>query len=421
MKRSVTLLALAILAAASMVAQISVTNSGGYLLLDDKGYNLDALILLNGIDASTTLTYTGSDAIEWRYTIDSEPYSSTQPSITPDHNTLYTIYVAGHPQYYVYTIDYSVHRIGWHNLEIVADEESQCDYVTLRADATISPISYTDSAGTLRTLPRTCTLSWTDSSWNGTEWADSAATISVPDPLTGITVDAPKCNTVFHLCGDNWTTDMGITPDSISADYTAIRIRCHPVATVIEREYLNEKDRSSESAVEGSGPLTVEVLSNTNPIDGVYYEWFVASVETPQNYKRYNDVNLNYTFVETGEYTVKLTASNGTCQYSDSLNVKVTESYIEAPNVFTPNGDGMNDEWRVAYRSIERYSCIIQNRWGRTVFRSDNPGKGWDGTIGGRPASVGTYYYVIIAYGTDTDLKGKQKRYRLSGDINLLR
>ena len=106
--------------------------------------------------------------------------------------------------------------------------------------------------------------------------------------------------------------------------------------------------------------------------------------------------------------------------------MRVLESFIEAPNAFTPNGDGINDEWRVAYKSIESYQCIIQNRWGRTVFKSTDPGKGWDGTIGGRPAAEGTYYYVIVAYGTDkfpeTHKKyGKQMKYKLSGDINLFR
>ena len=180
-------------------------------------------------------------------------------------------------------------------------------------------------------------------------------------------------------------------------------------------------DRSSESGIEGSGPLVVEFLSRANPVNPIYYEWFVNNVETPNNYQRYNDIDLLYKFEDSGEYLVKLIASNGRCECRDSLHIKVLESFISVPNAFTPNGDGLNDEFRVAYKSIERYSIIIQNRWGRTVYTSKDPGKGWDGTINGRPAAEGTYYYVIIATGYDVDLKGKQVKYRLSGDINLIR
>ena len=126
---------------------------------------------------------------------------------------------------------------------------------------------------------------------------------------------------------------------------------------------------------------------------------------------------------------------------NDNILWKVVEDVVETIKNLLPtatntdrktifggdyNGDGVNDEWRVAYKSIERYQCIIQNRWGRTVFKSTDPGKGWDGTIGGRLAAEGTYYYVIVAYGTDkfpeTHRKaGQQTKYKLSGDINLFR
>lgn len=420
MRKLVGLITLLTAYSLCMAAPIQITNSGGYTVLSDAKYNLDALILLNGIDATTTMTFTGSETIEWRYSVNNETFNSTQNSISPESDILYTIYSEGKPLYYIYTIDYTEYAIEWHSLEVITDEATQCEQVKLHADCVVPDIQYTDKNNTTHILPRTFSLEWTDASWNGTEWVDSSAhsTLTLP---SDIVIDAPKRNTTFSLTGDNWITEMGATPDSIQTDYTAIRIECHPKATVIEREYKNEKDRSSESEIEGSGPLNVEITSNANPLDITYYEWFVTSAENPNNYQRYNDENLNYTFEKTGEYNIRLVATSGSCTFSDSINIKVLESYIEAPNVFTPNGDGMNDEWRVAYKSIERYSCIVQNRWGRTVYRSDNPGKGWDGTIGGRPASVGTYYYVIIAYGTDKDLRGKQKKYKLSGDINLLR
>lgn len=421
MRRLITTLLVSALWVCLAAAQFRAANAGGYVLLDDAQYGLDALVLFNGIDASTTVSYTGTASIEWRYSIGGEGFSSTQKDITPEGGILYTVYVNSQPTYHVYVLDYSAYPVELGSLSVAVDENTVCEQVRLHVDGVVPPLPYLDRNGAAKTLPRTFTLGWTDVKWQEPEWIDSTATMTVADISADITVKAPRCNTTFSLSGDDWALEMGKEIEPLTVDYQAVKVECHLMASVVEREYLNEKDRSSESAIEGSGPLNVEIQSHANPLDVVYFEWFVASVENPNNYQRYNDVNLNYTFRETGEYTVRLQAKSALCEYTDSINVNVTESFIDAPNVFTPNGDGINDEWRVAYKSIERYSCIVQNRWGRTVFRSDNPGKGWDGNIGGRPAAVGTYYYVIVAYGTDLDEKGKQKRYKLSGDINLLR
>ena len=107
-----------------------------------------------------------------------------------------------------------------------------------------------------------------------------------------------------------------------------------------------------------------------------------------------------------------------------------------APNTFTPNGDGANDEFRVVYRSLKEFHIWVYNRWGHLVYESSDPAKGWDGNINGKPAAVGAYYYVIRALGTDAETgymskpkysqKVKKQElpvgvYQLSGDINLLR
>jgi len=121
------------------------------------------------------------------------------------------------------------------------------------------------------------------------------------------------------------------------------------------------------------------------------------------------------------------------------VSVQISESYLAVPNVFTPNGDGKNDEFRVAYRSLKEFHCWVYNRWGKLVYEWTDPAKGWDGTINGRPAAEGAYYYVIRALGTDAAknaeysskisyTKKKLKAdesvigiYQMSGDINLLR
>ena len=409
-------------------AQFTVNNPQGYVKLTDQHYNLDALILLNGIDGNTTIDYTGSESIEWRYTVGGESFNSTQNEIIPETDMLYTVYVDGSAKYHIYTIDYTQYLAQLNALEVV-EGENRCQQISLNVDAIIPEIKYLDRTNTTQTLDRQFTLAYDNAAWQDSAWVDitSDTTISQLSTLNSqFSIPAPYKSTTFKLYGDQWAEQLQIASDTLMTDYTAVAVKCYPRGTVVEREYKNEKDRSSDTDIKGSGPLVVEFESRANPLDIIYFEWFVSNVETPDNYQRYNDVDLRYTFEKTGEYKVKLIATSNTCEYVDSLNVKVLESYIEAPNAFSPNGDGINDEWRVAYKSIERYQCIVQNRWGRTVFKSTDPGKGWDGTIGGRPAAEGTYYYVIVAYGTDkfpeTHRKsGQQTKYKLSGDINLFR
>ena len=71
------------------------------------------------------------------------------------------------------------------------------------------------------------------------------------------------------------------------------------------------------------------------------------------------------------------------------------------PNVFTPNGDGMNDYFRPnSYSFVERVDMKIYNRWGNLVFRTEDPDINWDGKQMNtdRLVSPGVYYYVCDVF-----------------------
>jgi gliding motility-associated-like protein len=73
---------------------------------------------------------------------------------------------------------------------------------------------------------------------------------------------------------------------------------------------------------------------------------------------------------------------------------------VKAPNAFTRfSCPGQNDEFRVLYRSVNKFSMLIYNRWGRKVYSSSNPEEGWDGKIGNQKAEPGVYFYKIEATG----------------------
>lgn len=80
------------------------------------------------------------------------------------------------------------------------------------------------------------------------------------------------------------------------------------------------------------------------------------------------------------------------------------------PNAFSPNGDGINDSYGIETEGfIRNYEMRIFDRFGHLVFVSFNPKNHWDGTIKGKPANTGVYYYTIKGqcdYGPDIKEKG---------------
>jgi gliding motility-associated-like protein len=75
--------------------------------------------------------------------------------------------------------------------------------------------------------------------------------------------------------------------------------------------------------------------------------------------------------------------------------VKVLKTPL-IPNTFSPNNDGINDYWEIAY--LKNYpDAFVQifSRTGQLVFQSRGYGIPWNGTKGGMPLPVDTYYYVI--------------------------
>ena len=95
--------------------------------------------------------------------------------------------------------------------------------------------------------------------------------------------------------------------------------------------------------------------------------------------------------------------------------MSIGASELLCPNAFTPDGDGVNDLWRVSYRSLVEFECWIFDRYGAQLYNFKDPEGGWDGKYGGKLVKPGVYFYVITAVGADG------KKYKKSGDINILR
>jgi gliding motility-associated-like protein len=97
--------------------------------------------------------------------------------------------------------------------------------------------------------------------------------------------------------------------------------------------------------------------------------------------------------------------------------VFVTNQHIiYVPDAFTPNGDGVNDVYKVFPRgSLKFIDLAIYDRWGEKVFESYDQDKGWDGTFRGQMDDPGVYVYVLLVTFDDNFSFNKK------GSISLIR
>ncbi len=95
-------------------------------------------------------------------------------------------------------------------------------------------------------------------------------------------------------------------------------------------------------------------------------------------------------------YTLRAMGTNG-CEATGVSKIKVIY-ILHMPSGFTPNGDGINDVFRIpppASLTLENFS--VYNRWGGIVFSTKDLAKGWDGKLNNLYQATGTYLYIIKA------------------------
>ena len=109
------------------------------------------------------------------------------------------------------------------------------------------------------------------------------------------------------------------------------------------------------------------------------------------------DFSPIHEYFNVGTYNVSLVVFNGVCADTATAQIIIDPVFtFYIPDVFTPNGDRLNDTFSPFGEGIMEYEIFIFNRWGEQVFTSDNMDERWDGTVEGSKISpAGQYSYVI--------------------------
>ena len=192
-----------------------------------------------------------------------------------------------------------------------------------------------------------------------------------------------------------YTVDLEAFYRACPDTFTSRQIRVFSQPTI----YLG----ADTSICPGSDPIEIGDYQNANNADA---SWRWSNGETTPTIK----------VVQPGTYyaTVKI---NG-CEATDTVEV-MNDCYLDIPNAFTPNGDGMNDYFfprSLLARGLTSFKMDIYNRWGQLIFTTTNTeGRGWDGRFNDQPQPEGVYIFMI-----DATFKDGQKLHH-QGNITLLR
>jgi gliding motility-associated-like protein len=98
-----------------------------------------------------------------------------------------------------------------------------------------------------------------------------------------------------------------------------------------------------------------------------------------------------------GNYLVTLKVLDAAgCLNQASQEIQVLDYYLEIPNVFTPNGDALNDTFFPKFRFVRNLQLQVMNIWGELIYRSEGQkDPGWDGFVSGQKAPEGVYVYTL--------------------------
>lgn len=144
---------------------------------------------------------------------------------------------------------------------------------------------------------------------------------------------------------------------------------------------------------------------------GINYIWSPAgSLSDPSSASPYATPIKNTDYVVIG-------SSDKGCLAADTAHIVIDyRTPVLVPNAFSPNGDGLNDVFKVENLTSQKILVFqVYDRWGKLIFETQDREKGWDGTYKNKPMGPGVYqYYIKLAY-PDNYMQ------EFKGDITLIR
>ena len=352
-----------------------------YIFCESSSATGTLLAASPGGTAPFTFTWTQYDKATFSYNIPILTQTGTTSTAASLSEGGYRVHITDSYGYseYLYAWVYLDSPVGTGKLK-----NSTCNYVALDGTYGLDKFYYYDPAtGASTMLINTATYLWT---------SDPSSTIpsNTEDPVIYIPplTDETYTFRVTDYFGCSTSTSFFYESYHVDAAFTA------------------DPD-------DGDAPLEVNI-TNTS-VNAIKYLWDFGddSTSTQEN-------PPVHTYYEPGTYTITLSVESELfCSDTYTATVTVKPSALEMPNVFSPNGDDINDFLVPEKASLRHIEMNVYSKSGQRVYRFEGDSdaistwKGWDGKINNsnRFAEPGAYYYVIRAKGWD-DKKYSGAAYR---------
>lgn len=246
------------------------------------------------------------------------------------------------------------------------------------------------------------------------------ATISPTDPTACEFLQVPF-SAVGAQAGETFEWDFGNGETSTNEQFLATydSIGLHFIELIVTAA-SGCKDTATTTVTIGGGPLAVfEVLPkgeinlekdsidwiNKSSLTTVTWIWDFGNGVTQSGF------DPVYQYTEPGDYRVLLTVTDSVgCEDTVSVLVNTTvEIIMFVPNAFTPNNDGLNDEFWVSSINLSEFNIRIFNRWGMMVYESNDQNFRWDGMVHNKGTGQDAYVWHIRGRGrngTEIDRRG---------------
>jgi len=243
-------------------------------------------------------------------------------------------------------------------------------------------------------------------------WGDTAITSVVVNPKMQLNISGPA-----ELCVGQpvWLTARGASSYRWSTGETASYITVNLKDTFNQIQVIGknacETDTATWTIKVHPRPTASFTYKPQNPIvdESVYlkytgqgatdWTWYIDNKQPVNGSVSEYETSFN----EYGNKSIMLVSQNQfgcTDTFIDVIHIKY-DFKIFVPNVFTPDGNGINDSFKAIGFNLKSIHTMIYNRWGELIFESFGVNDAWDGTFKGQPVTDGVYVYMIDAEATD--------------------
>ncbi|MBL7934112.1 MAG: gliding motility-associated C-terminal domain-containing protein, partial [Bacteroidia bacterium] len=383
---------------------------------------------------STGITVTGANTFQW------SPVNTLNPTVgnyvvaSPNANTTYTIkgfngICTGTGTIQIKTVDRPSMTLEGSSPEIckggtVTIKASGAQLYTWQPASALSSSSFSDQVTANPSVTTNYTVYGTNSAGVTDCYQQLSFSVQVlPDIVPAVSNNATLClgeKTTLYASGGNtysWSPSQGLNTNLMSA------VVANPTVTT---EYTVNVSRNYQCGI------STKVLVVVNPLPSVF-----AGRDTTYNLdevimlRAVGSGTLNWIYGDgipckacpetqvfperSGCYVVEAINDFG-CKASDDICLEITDEFgVYIPNSFTPNNDGLNDEFIIFGTGITNTSMQIFNRWGQLLFSSEDYTQGWNGLYKGQLCEGGTYTYVFKYTGLN------RKKYIKKGGVTLIR